>query len=148
MTANRNFVRFARFARSWQYVPSQQFRLQILSKGRVSILMYTSQGGSMEAPFRMKIKETDGRIWPLNRLQKYCRHTLHILRLDILGNLSVDSGVKLFLQLICRKGASIILQDTSVAHWIENHIQSIFRHKIPNAENIWEDKTLILWQCK
>ena len=25
---------------------------------------------------------------------------------------------------------------------------STFRYKIPNEENVWEDKTLLLWQCK
>ena len=30
----------------------------------------SNQGGFMEAPFRMKITETDGRIWPLNHFAK------------------------------------------------------------------------------
>ena len=43
-------------------------------------------------PFRIKITETDDRIWPLNRLQNTAKCVVSWIRLEILVNLSADSS--------------------------------------------------------
>ena len=60
----------------------------------------------------------------MNRLQKYykIRRILDTTVLDILVNLSADSRVK-FLQLICRKGASIVLQDITLTGQLIQNIE-------------------------
>ena len=61
----------------------------------------------MEAPFLIKITEIDGRIWPLNRLQKYCK-IRRILDTTRYISLFISRFKVKCLQLICRKGAYIV----------------------------------------